>query len=189
MALLLVQPGAQPAGQFDLKKDEVIIGGQVGVFDSIALVNGFQTIAIRRALPTDTAPFFLLDDGLAGYGVNFGTTVTKTSTGFTDGMDFGLALGPPTYAGSNKVTLWDKPGLYAVTLNALADDEATLKAAAPGTGLTVDTSGKLKLGNTSSIPIAYVIQYKVEESLVVTTATAAANKRKLIIYFNPTGEA
>ena len=175
MALLLVQPGVLPAGQFDLEDDTTIVGGEIGVFDTFALdANGFQVISVRRATTGDTGPFFLLDDGVIGYGTYFGSTVL--------GSTFGL----PSYVASGEVTVWDKQGLYAVTLDALADTEAALKAAAPGSGLTIDPTGKLKLGSSSVTPIAYIIQFKHDESLV-TTSGSAVNNKKLVIYFNPTG--
>jgi hypothetical protein len=188
MALLLAQPGIEPAGQFDLNlhDDQVLLGGEIGVFETVGLINTYQVIKVRLATTGDTGPFFLLDDGSKGYGTNFGSTVVRTSTGFAAGSDNAPRLGPPTFAGSNKVTIWNKPGFYAVTLDALSDSEAALKAASPGTGLTIEVDGTLKLGNIAPQPLAYVVQFKVDESLVTTGGNVVDNK-KLIICFNPFG--
>lgn len=190
MALVLVQPGIEPAGQFDLADDQTVTGGEIGVFDTYGLdADGFQIVKVRLATSGDTGPFYLLDDGTKGYGTLIGTTVVKTNTGFATGSDNGTRLGPPTYAGSGKVTLWNKPGIYAVTLDSLADTESALKAAAPGTGLTYDIStGKLALGNISPTPLAFVIQFKKDETLV-TTGGSVIYHEKLIVHFNPFGQA
>lgn len=188
MSLILVQPGFEPAGQFDLMALTVISGGEVGVLDTIDLLNGYQVIKARKATTGDAGPFFLLDDGTTGYGISFGSTVVKTSTGFVSGMNDYIRIGPPSYSASDKVTLWNKPGLYAITLDSLADTEVSLKAAAPGTGMTFDIDGKLLLGNISTTPIAYVIQFKIDETLV-TTGGNILQQKKLIIIFNPFGQA
>ncbi len=189
MALLLVQPGFEPAGQFALQNGQAVIGGEVGVLDTTGIdANGFQIIKARLATTADTSPFFLMDDGKTGYGTVFGNTVVKTDTGFAFGADHGIRPGPTTYSASGKVTLWNKPGLYAVTSDALTDNEATLKAAAPGTGLTFDiATGKLLLGNAAPQPLAYVVQYVIDDSLV-TTFGSVVNNKKLIISFNPFGQ-
>ncbi len=187
MALLLAQAGLNPAGQFDLKNDNTIVGGEIGVFESLGVDSeGFQVIAARKATTDDVGPYFLMDDGIAGYGAGFGGIIVRSSSGLIDGADSRVRLGPASYEASGKVTLWDKPGIYAITLDALADDEATLKAAAPGTGMTFNSDGKLLLGNISPTPVAYVIQYKKDESLV-TTHGGLINPTKLVIYFNPIG--
>jgi hypothetical protein len=190
MALLMVQEGCQPLGHYDGYSSFAPLGGEVGVLISTGTnSDGYQVLAVRGATTGDTGPFFLVDDGLSGYGVLFGNTVVRTDTGFSSGADSGTRLGPTTYAASGKLTLWDKPGLYAVTLDALFDTETNLKAALPGAHLTVDAStGMLKLGNMAggagSAPLATVVQYKLDEALVTTGGAVVAHK-KLVISFNP----
>lgn len=185
MALLMVQEGVQPLGQYDGYSSFAPLGGEVGVLISTGTnSDGYQVLAVRGATTGDTGPFFLVDDGLAGYGVYFGNTVTRTATGFSSGADNSTKLGPSTYAASGKLTLWDKSGLYAVTLDALFDSEASLKAAVPGAVMTVDAAtSKLKLGAPSAgLFIARVVTYKVDESLVTTGGAVVAHK-KLVIMF------
>jgi hypothetical protein len=186
MALILTQPGVQPLGQYDGSSTFAPKGGEVGVLQSIGVnATGNQILTVRAATTGDTGPFFLVDDGTAGYGTLFGNTVVRTSTGFTAGSYSGVPIGPPTYTGSGKLTLWDKPGLYAVTLDALIDSEATLKAASPGAGLTVDpATGKLMLGDPAAgSHFAKVITFKFDEGLV-TTGGAVVPQKKLVIAFN-----
>jgi hypothetical protein len=186
MALLMVQEGVQPAGQFDNLDGYAPKGGEVYVLYSKGVgSDGYQIVSARPAVTGDGYAFYLVDDGLTGYGVLFGNTVTRTATGFTSGADTATRLGPHSAAGSGKLTLWDKPGLYAVTLDALFDNETSLKAALPGATLTCETAtGKLKLGNMGAgAPIATVVTYKIDESLV-TTGGAVVSHKKLVIRFN-----
>ena len=197
MALLMVQEGIQPAGQYDLDSYDgytSLLGGEVFVLVSNgANSDGYQVISARPARTTDGyGPYFLADDGTYGYGVLFGNTVTRTATGFTSGADAATRLGPGTWVASGKVTLWDKPGLYAVTLDALdsAVSEATWKTKVPGAALTVksDNTGKLTTvgASTTFPPVATVVTYKIDESLVTTGGAVVAHK-KLVIRFNPYG--
>lgn len=186
----MVQEGVQPLGEYDGYSGFLPVGGEVGVLISTGTnSDGYQILAVRAATTGDRGPFYLVDDGKTGYGVLFGNTVVRTDTGFVSGSDTGTRLGPASYAGSGKYTLWDKPGVYAVTLDALFDVESSLKAAVPGDHLTVDpATGKLKIGNmaggSSAEPLATVITYKIDESLV-TTGGSVARHKKLLISFNP----
>lgn len=69
----------------------------------------------RTLLTTATRPLFLSDDGTTNYGTLFGSVVGGTAGRQVTG---GAQLGPHTAAGSGKITLWDKQGLYGVTLDA-----------------------------------------------------------------------
>jgi hypothetical protein len=73
--------------------------------------------------------FYLADEGTAGYGVLVGTVI-GSSTGLVTGSGASTAtnVGPSSLAGSGKVTLWNQPGLYAITLDAV-DHSATLTSA------------------------------------------------------------
>src|SRR5271157_1715948 len=153
MSLLLTQVGVQPLGQFDAYSTFTsITGGEVGVLQSAgADSNGYQKVQVRGATTGDTGPFYLVDDGTLGYGLMLGVTVTKTATGFASGSFTGTEVGPASYSASGKYTLWDKPGLYAITLDSCYDAYATLISQTPGTKMTVDpTSKHLKIGSPAS---------------------------------------
>lgn len=192
MALLMVQEGVQPAGQYDYADSYSMKGGEVWVLASTGPnSDGYQVVKARVATGSDGyGPFYLGDDGLTGYGVLFGNTVSRTATGFTAGADSGTRLGPGSYVGSGKVTLWDKPGLYAVTLDALGGQTkaAGLAAALPGAKLTV-ASGVLTLtGATQTGPaVATVVAFKLDEALV-TTGGSVVSHQKLVISFDPHGQ-
>ncbi len=191
MSLSILQPGCQPLGQFDGYFDEGFapVGGEVGVLISTGVdADGFQKLAARGATTGDTGPFFLIDDGKAGYSQHFGGVVVKTDTGFSGGVDAAVRLGPASYEASGKLTLWDKPGLYAVSLDACYDNEAALKAAVPGEALTVDpTSSKLMLGDMGTGVLATVVQFKVNDTLV-TTGGATLPKKYLVVSFSGYGD-
>lgn len=176
MALKLKQPGLHPIGQFDGYDSDylTIRGGEFGrwvavphVFPSTltsdkAAFDAFDGYsgaplhfrpAITRNFPAlvrgTYRPLFLLDEGIRGYGTMFGYTV-----GGTDGQDVpnpGLLvgtnnIGPHTAYGSGKVTLWDKPGLYGVTLDAVAPSiDPDVSNALQGDPMYVDTLGRLTL--------------------------------------------
>jgi len=144
MSLKLLQPGIQPLGQFDGVDSEVLTfkGGEIctfkyvttsgqpgvttagldqaayDVFDGYINASGtFKRPAVTKtfaATSMTARPLMLSDDGITGYGTLFGSVVggavgqTVTSAG----------LGPHTATGSGKMTCWDKPGLYAVSLDA-----------------------------------------------------------------------
>jgi len=133
MALKLLQPGTQPLGQFDGYDSEVLTlkGGEVVTLTSTAIPPGdlaaadsfdgyVQSSGQKRPVVTKTLdaysrPLMLADDGLSGYGTLFGSVVGGTVGQVVTG---GAALGPHTSTASGKVTCWDKPGLYAVSLDA-----------------------------------------------------------------------
>ena len=77
--------------------------------------------AITLTLLSGDRPLFLADDGTTGYGTLFGTVVGGTVGQVVTG---GAVLGPHTATGSGKITLWNYPGFYAVTLDA-ADTTST----------------------------------------------------------------
>ena len=58
---------------------------------------------------------------LLGYGTLFGAVVGGTVGQQVNGPTTftGAILGPHTSTGSGKTTCWDKPGLYAVSLDAV----------------------------------------------------------------------
>ena len=216
MALFPYQPGLQPLGQFDAVDTEIasILGGEVMAFTAVATANSstetsaqdqldgylYDTTApvqnraaSRRAQSGDVNAFLALaDDGTTGYGTAFGSTV-----GVPVGLSTtGTNLGPHTAVGSGKVTLWDKPGLYRVTVDALATDfVATIQGPGLTPGLTtlgyISGTGKLAHKNCNSVvassAVAYFVDFATNSSLVTTPATllsASATRTNVILSFN-----
>ena len=134
MALKVLQ-GSRPYGQFD-GLDSVVTackGGEVVGFSYVAtsqatdkhakdIDDGYvsnttvQRPAVTTALTSGMRPLFLVDDGTSGYGTLFGEVVGATVGMVVSG---GTVLGPHTATGSGKLTLWDGPGIFAVTLDAV----------------------------------------------------------------------
>lgn len=153
MALKILNPGIQPLGQFDFEDGYLssVKGGEICTLVALSRTNtatekaaadvldGYTnyTQSMRVGLTLNVAvstarPLWLTDDGTSGYGTLFGQVI-----GIPAGLSTtGTNLGPHTASGSGKVTAWDKPGLYGVTLDA------------------VDTSVSLGLlpSNTSLVP-------------------------------------
>lgn len=94
---------------------------------------------------TTYRPLFLLDEGTNGYGVMFGVVVGSfCGQSVPNPYAAGASnLGPHTTAGSGKVTCWDKPGMYAVTLDAVATTITAASSIRPGDPLFATTAGKI----------------------------------------------
>ncbi len=192
MALRLLQSGIQPLGQFDGLDAEVTsgLGGEVCTFTYVSITPGTDDAAkdiedgyvaqantrpaVTTTLTSGARPLFLCDDGTSNYGTLFGEVVGASvglqSTG-------GTVLGPHTATGSGKLTLWDKPGLYAVTLDAV---DTTLNsglvptnpALAGGDALYATAAGLLTpaVGSAfESVVLGRFIEFTGEGSLVTST--------------------
>lgn len=207
MALILHQPGTQPLGQFDGYTGETLNfnGGEVcswralpypasGASDvnSDGYVNegglGFVVPAISRtwnstgAAPLSSAgPFFLSDEGINHYGTLFGAVVGGFVGQQVNGPNTytGAVLGPHTATGSGKVTVWDKPGLYGVTLDAvdstnLAPSVTTLtvgqKLYFTAAGLLTTSVGKVANG----LSVGSLASFETNGSLVTTPGSLVA---------------
>jgi hypothetical protein len=152
MALKVLQPGLLPLGQFDMMDGylSTLKGGEIGtlvalprkntatekaaadVFDGYTTIVAHQRAGIMTFLSGNgLRPLWLLDEGTVGYGTLFGQVI-GTPTGLST---TGANLGPHTAAASGKVTAWDKPGLYGVTLDAV-DVHPTLGLLPTNTSLT-----------------------------------------------------
>lgn len=145
MALYLLQPGIQPLGQFDFLDTDLanVKGGDFGVFGEASRVvtstekaaqdalDGYVADQVDAGTATATrpvlqladgsetgVPYYLLDDGTTGYGTLYGQLIGNPVGLATTGS----AIGPHSAQGSGKVTAWDKPGLYAVSLDACDSD-------------------------------------------------------------------
>ena len=226
MALRPLQAGREPLGQFDgLDADLTSFkGGEACTFVASALSaadkaakdasDGYVVIAtpvrpVVALLSADTArPVMLADEGVTGYGTLFGSVVGGTVGQVVTG---GASLGPHTATGSGKVTCWDKPGTYAITLDAV-DTDATNGLVPTNTALTVGSAvhavytgankGKLTSVNGTSHSTAAVgrsIELATDGVLVTTpgslvtcinspvgVSTLAVDPLKVaIIHFNP----
>ena len=175
MALFPYQPGIQPLGQFDLIDQYMatIKGGECGTLFAAPKVNSasekaaydvlndgytnvvqVKRVAIAPSIAdANVRPLWLLDEGKSGYGVLFGSVI-GTPVGLST---TGTNLGPSTTSGSGKVTAYDKPGIFAISTDA------------------VDTSADgLVMTNTNCVPGAK-IQPQHDGVLTVSTAGTAVN--------------
>ena len=194
MALKILQSGMNPLGQFDCLDTELTSfkGGEVctltavtykGTDANAADVNDGYSGSTSKTRPAVTLtlvsghrPLFLADDGTTGYGTLFGQVVGATVGQSTSGSQ----LGPHTAAASGKMTLWDKEGLYAVTLDAVDTTVATglvptNTSITCGDPLFATTAGKLtpNTGNRfENYTVGRFIEFATNGSLVTTGAGA-----------------
>jgi hypothetical protein len=160
MSLKLLQPGGNPLGQFDGYDSEVLTlkGGEVVTFVSVpvpgdkAAADSFdgyvnpsgvqKRVVVTKTLSSTSRPLMLADDGITGYGTLFGSVVGGTVGQQVNGPSVftGAILGPHTATGSGKVTCWEKPGLYAVSLDACDTNAST---GLQPTNTTLDTGAAL----------------------------------------------
>lgn len=198
MALYPLNPGVVPLGQFDVVDTELtnILGGEVMTLTTASRVNTATETAAADALdgylysnaaatnrPASTrastaaqGPLYLADDGNSpDYLTYFGSLTGPVGLG---GSENGTRLGPHTASGSGKVTLWDKPGLFAVSVDALAADFVSTLAGAPvvpGSVLGFANStdiGKIAhdaCGNVvSGTGIGHFVEFSSDPALVTT---------------------
>ena len=194
MALYLLQSGIQPLGQFDLLDGTALVGGEVMTLDKVAIkgtdVSSFDAkdayvatadngiayrVAARLATGSDAYMLCLADEGTAGYGVIFGSVIGASCGQTTTGTN----LGPATYVGSGKVTLYDKPGLFAVSTNVLASGLLTLSGTTimdtplPGASLFANGSGLFT--TTGTTVVARFIEMTNSGGMVQTPARLFAS--------------
>ena len=222
MSLKLLQSGVQPLGQFDLlDTDAALLGGEVLSLTSILanssdkashdVFDGYvnsqkRVVATRYNRADGYGPYFLADEGITGYGTLFGVVFGGT----LGQAQAGVVLGPHTTTGSGKVTLWDKPGLYAVSLDDACDqdnDDGLIPGNAAlntGTALTFCPTitglpadyGKLTMvgssrsaGNTSIV--GRFVSFETKQSLVTTpnylvsALSSAKTYEFMVFHFNP----
>jgi hypothetical protein len=203
MALILLNAGREPLGEFDGLDSQYLNfkGGEVCTWTAVTLgadlasadvnddgyvgVSPMQRPAVTYTLTATSAPLFLADDGNSpNYGTLFGQVVGGVAGQIATG---GAILGPPTATGSGKITLWDKQGLYGVTLDAV-DTAATglvptNSALTVGTALTYTATGQLTPnrsvnsinGTGSNSPIVgYLSEFQTNGSLVTTPQSLVA---------------
>ena len=191
MTLYVLQPGQQPLGQFDVLDTDLtsILGGEVGVLSEAGRTNTSTEKAASDALDGYVADlvdvgtpagsrvilqiadetsetydlFYLLDDGVAGYGTMFGELIGNPVGLATTTSSGGVAIGPHTAQGSGKITAWDKPGLYAVSGDAV------------GGLLNPNT------GNLNDTPLPGTLLYREAGTGKLTEATTTSDKIALFI--------
>lgn len=191
MALKPIQ-AMQPYGQFDGLDSEAtsLLGGEVVSFTNVTfqgtdkgaadLSDGYsgtttkRRVAVTKTLVSGMRPLFLADEGVKGYGTLFGEVVGSAVGQVVTG---GAQLGPHTAAGSGKVTLWNGPGMFAVTLDAvdttastgLSLDNATLTG---GTALYATAAGLLTPNAAAAfqaVVVARFVEFQTNGSLVTST--------------------
>jgi hypothetical protein len=123
-------------------------------------------------------PLMLTDDGILGYGTLFGSVVGGVVGQQVNGPNSftGAILGPATQTGSGKITCWDKPGLYAVSLdacdtNAVTGLQPTNTSLTVGSALSFNATGLLTpLANAvaGATTIGRLIEFATNGSLVTT---------------------
>jgi hypothetical protein len=202
MALRLLQPGTQPLGQFDgydadltvtgLKGGEVVtlVGYPLTGTDKAAsdVFDGYtntgsqeKRVVVTKNLPVGAKLLMLADEGTSDYGTILGYVVGGTAGQSVSG---GAVLGPHTATGSGKVTCWDKPGLYAVSLdacdtNASTGLQPTNTTLASGDLLYATSSGlitpnaSLSFAGAGQKPIGQFVSFETNGSLVNTPSKLA----------------
>jgi hypothetical protein len=171
------QPGVTSSGSQPAAYD---------VFDGYVNEAGtFYRPAVTRlwnaasSLTVNSRPLMLADEGVLGYGTIFGAVVGGTVGQQVNGPTTftGQVLGPQTATGSGKVTCWDKPGLYGVSLD--ATDTASNGLQPTNTALSVGTQlGFTSLGLLTPLSagnaivgcpsVGYLVEFNTNQSLVTT---------------------
>jgi hypothetical protein len=139
------QPGTSAAG-FDKAAYDVFDGytNPAGVQKRPAVTRLYNG---TTSASSSSRPLMLSDEGILGYGTLFGAVVGGTVGQQVNGPNTytGAVLGPHTATGSGKVTCWDKPGLYAVSLDAV--DTTSTTGLQPTNTTTLDTGTALSFTN------------------------------------------
>ena len=209
MTLYIYQPGIQPLGQFDCVDSYAssIKGGEIGTLTFASRTNtstekaaydvldGYvgrnYRAAVWMGVNVNSRPLWLLDEGTTGYGTLFGSVI-GTPIGLST---TGSALGPHTTAGSGKVTCWDKPGLYAVSTDAVSQAAnglvVTNGALVPGVKVEYTAAGLLiATGGTGALTtgVGRLVEFEMNPFLVTTPASlvgATASATRVVIHFSP----
>lgn len=158
------------------------------VFDGYVNVSGvFKRPAVSRRFDGSTTltnasrPLMLSDEGITGYGTLFGAVVGGTVGQQVNGPTTytGAVLGPHTATGSGKCTCWDKPGLYAVSLDAVDTTAATglqptnTSTLNVGTALSYTNLGLLTPSGSAQMlsgapVVGHFVEFNTNQALVTT---------------------
>lgn len=134
------QPGTSAVG-FDKAAYDAFDGyvNEAGTFYRPAVSRLYDQSTGTPQITGLSRPLMLADEGILGYGTLFGAVVGGTVGQQSNGPNSytGAVLGPHTATGSGKVTCWDKPGLYAVSLDACDTTVSTGLQPTNTTGLFV----------------------------------------------------
>jgi len=198
MALQLVYPGTTvPLGKYyfdaptGFNRNTGLKGGEVGSFVEVAVdqypgsdgydesLGGGESVltAITLAHANAVAPYFLLDEGDAGYGTLFGSSFGAASTGAHsryvhswDGRNRD-SYGPNTQSGSNKITAWPS-GIFATDFYVITGLDAE-SPPLPGDLIFADidnsTSKLTAVEGTNNSAVGYFVEFLTDRSLVSTT--------------------
>ena len=194
MALVLLNPGLRPLGQFDGTDGETPLGGEwgeiatnttaaegyaadVGTGMGSGLVQGSSgdRVSVSMAVRTAGQLGGLIDEGRDNYGTLFGTAISMFGTGFGTNSTRGVVtLGPVTSLASGKVTLWAQPGLYGVTTDAVSSSNGPGATTVVNDALHADATpvGRLTT-DTNDSQVAINVGAQRDRSLVSTTASTA----------------
>ncbi len=193
MALKPIQ-AMNPYGQFDGLDSEVtsLLGGEVVGFTNVTyqgtdkaaadISDGYGNagsssktrVAVTKTLTSGMRPLFLADEGVRGYGTLFGEVVGASVGQVVAG---GSVLGPHTASGSGKVTVWNGPGMFAVTLDAVDTTASTglsltNTTLAGGTALYATAAGLLTPNAGAAFQatvVARFVEFQTNGSLVTST--------------------
>lgn len=180
MALKPLYSNREPIGCYDGLDTDTFLGGEVvrltyvstsgsdahasDVLDGYVSFSAKTRPAVTKVLSSGKRPLFLSDEGTTGYGTLFGQLV-GSSVGQVQ-LGAGTVLGPPSYAGSGKITCWQGPGHYAVTLDAVSQGAGGLQptnlALAGGDALYATAAGLLTptVGNAfESVVVGRFIEF------------------------------
>jgi len=200
MALKLLHTSGTPLGEFDALDTDLTTGfkgGECVTWSFTAVNSGDKSAAdsvdgyvnpnggananrrvvlSKSAIASGTTALMLVDDGLSGYGVMFGVVTGGTvgQTAYAPGG--GSPIGPPSYVGSGKLSVWATPGVFGVTLDAcdttastgLQPTNATLL---PGAQLFAQNGTGLLSPNSASATtkaVGYFVDFETNRALVTT---------------------
>jgi hypothetical protein len=110
-------------------------------------------IASNTTLDENKA-MYLMDEGTANYGTLFGSIIGMYNPS-------GTVVGPNTMTGSGKVTIWDKPGMFAVSFEACYSNKNV-------------TNGALEAGQDTPLPGDLLYRH-VADGKICRLATATDN--------------
>jgi len=220
MALYLLQQNIQPVGVYDVLDSDVgiIKGGEIGVLDVVAssrstdhaaddafntfVADGISSgdttkkrVVVRVAdEPTeDRKLFYLIDEGIDDYGTLFGKTDTNVLR-----ANAGVSIGPSTMSGSHKITLWDHPGRYGISLNNVHTDTGPNQQLEPGGDTPLPgellyrhTDGKITRIASTGDKIGAFVELTNNNSLVSSSSRIVSSAdpvpdRLILHYFGPT---
>lgn len=184
-----ITPGLQPVGFFDMKDTELtgLKGGEVLTLGSATDLNsasetaaydvrdgyvGPATRAVATLATAATHNYLALAD--EGSGPDYFTmlgTVVGGKVGLV--VSSGSVNGPHTALATGKVTMWDRPGLYEVSIDACAAGftAAAVNVLAPGNVLGHTNAGKLAVAASSGVSgtgCAVFAEFSGSPSLVTT---------------------